>query len=84
MKAAGKQTEHKWEKLEGFDPDVVDYFGDGSLFIVDAPGHLFGHVNLLARIEEGRWVYLGGDCCHDIRILKGESDVAMYSDGCGG
>jgi glyoxylase-like metal-dependent hydrolase (beta-lactamase superfamily II) len=84
LKAAGKQTDHKWEKLDGFDLDVVDYFGDGSLFIVDAPGHLFGHVNLLARIGEESWAYLGGDCCHDVRILKGESDVAMYSDGCGG
>jgi glyoxylase-like metal-dependent hydrolase (beta-lactamase superfamily II) len=81
--AAKQQTEHKWEKLPGFDLNIVDYFGDGSVFIVDAPGHLFGHVNLLARVGEGRWVYLGGDCCH-VRILKGEKGVAMYSDGCGG
>jgi glyoxylase-like metal-dependent hydrolase (beta-lactamase superfamily II) len=82
--AAKQQTEHKWEKLPAFDLHVLDYFGDGSVYIVDAPGHLFGHVNLLARIAEGRWVYLGGDCCHDVRILKGEKGVAMYSDGCGG
>jgi hypothetical protein len=37
----------------GFGLDVVDYFGDGSVFIVDAPGHLFGHVNLLARVGRG-------------------------------
>lgn len=82
--AAEKQTEHQWEKLPGFGLDVVDYFGDGSVYIVDAPGHLFGHVNLLTRVGEGRWVYLGGDCCHDVRILRGEKDVALYSDGCGG
>jgi glyoxylase-like metal-dependent hydrolase (beta-lactamase superfamily II) len=82
--AAEQQNEHKWEKLPGFDLDVVDFFGDGSVYIVDAPGHLFGHVNLLARIAEGKWVYLGGDCCHDVRILEGEKGVAMYSDGRGG
>ncbi|KAE9380697.1 Metallo-hydrolase/oxidoreductase [Stipitochalara longipes BDJ] len=82
--AAKQQTSHKWEKLPGFGLDVVDYFNDGSVYIVDAPGHLFGHVNLLARAGEGRWVYLGGDCCHDVRILRGEKGIALYSDGCGG
>jgi hypothetical protein len=52
--AAKQQNEHKWEKLPGFDLDVVDFFGDGSVYIVDALGHLFGHVNLLARIAEGK------------------------------
>ncbi|KUJ11209.1 uncharacterized protein LY89DRAFT_239627 [Mollisia scopiformis] len=82
-KAAKQQTAHKWEPLADF-PAVVDYFGDGSVYVVDSPGHLIGHVNLLARISPTKWVYLGGDCCHDVRILTGESDVAMYDDGRGG
>lgn len=82
-KAAKQQTSHKWQPLADF-PAVVDFFGDGSLYIVDAPGHLTGHVNLLARISKTEWVYLGGDCCHDVRILTGEKDVALYDDDNGG
>ncbi|KAF8857438.1 hypothetical protein BDZ45DRAFT_674731 [Acephala macrosclerotiorum] len=82
-KAAKQQTDHIWKPLADF-PAVVDFFGDGSVYIVDSPGHLIGHVNLLARISSSKWVYLGGDCCHDVRILTGECDVAMYDDGHGG
>ncbi len=72
-----------WQPLAGF-PAVLDFFGDGSLYIIDSPGHLYGHVNLLARLEERRYVYLGGDCCHDPRILTGEKGIALYEDGRGG
>jgi len=72
-----------WRPLAGF-PFAIDFFGDGSLYVIDSPGHLYGHVNLLARIGEFKYVYLGGDCCHDPRILKGENDIAMYGDGRGG
>ncbi|KAK5382288.1 hypothetical protein LTR20_006080 [Exophiala xenobiotica] len=81
--AAGKQTGHAWKPFAGF-PATVDFFGDGSVYIVDSPGHLFGHVNLLAKTGPQKWVYLGGDCCHDPRILTGEKDVALYDDGHGG
>jgi glyoxylase-like metal-dependent hydrolase (beta-lactamase superfamily II) len=72
----------QWKPFAGF-PATVDFFGDGSVYVVDSPGHLFGHVNLLARVGPGKWVYLGGDCCHDPRILTGEKGVALYDDGHG-
>ncbi|KAI4910865.1 hypothetical protein J4E90_007121 [Alternaria incomplexa] len=75
--------ELEWKPLAGF-PASIDFYGDGSLFIIDAPGHLFGHINLLARTGPKRWVYLGGDCCHDPRILSGEKGIALYDDGKGG
>lgn len=81
--ASAKQTDHKWTPFAGF-PNTVDFFGDGSVYVVDSPGHLFGHVNLLARTAPTKWVYLGGDCCHDPRILTGEKDIALYDDGHGG
>lgn len=80
--AASAQTKHKWTPLFSF-PAAADFFGDGSVYIIDAPGHLFGHINLLCRTGPGKWVYLGGDCCHDVRILTGERDVALYDDGHG-
>ncbi|MCJ1301829.1 hypothetical protein MMC08_004630 [Hypocenomyce scalaris] len=81
--ASSLQTSHAWAPLAHF-PIAVDFYGDGSLYVIDSPGPLYGHVNLLARIGEGRWVYLGGDCCHDTRLLKGKREVAMYDDGKGG
>lgn len=75
--------EWKWQPLAAF-PAALDLFGDGSVWAIDSPGHLYGHVNLLARVGRGRWVYLGGDCCHDPRILRGERDFAIYDDGRGG
>lgn len=82
-KAFERQTAHVWAPLGPF-PATVDFFGDGSVYVVDAPGHLTGHVNLLARVAPGKWVYLGGDCCHDPRILTREKGIALYDDGCGG
>lgn len=78
-----QQTTHEWHPLGPF-PAATDLFSDGSIYIIDSPGHLIGHVNLLVRVSETKWVYLGGDCCHDIRILQGEKDIALYSDGHGG
>jgi hypothetical protein len=78
--SSSSQTTHTWSPLGPF-PYAADFFGDGSLYVIDTPGHLYGHVNLLARVAAGRWIYLGGDCCHDFRILSGEKDVAEYDDG---
>ncbi|KAI0097315.1 hypothetical protein GGR51DRAFT_553164 [Nemania sp. FL0031] len=72
-----------WQPFAGF-PRTVDFFGDGSVYVIDSPGHIYGHVNLLARISETKYVYLGGDCCHDTRILSGEKGIAEYDDGRGG
>ncbi|KAH5097392.1 hypothetical protein HBI38_157950 [Parastagonospora nodorum] len=82
-KAFHRQTTHTWKPLAGF-PAAIDFFDDGSLYVIDAPGHLPGHINLLARVAPGKWVYLGGDCCHDPRILSGEKGIALYDDGRGG
>lgn len=74
-----------WKPLPKFNLlNTLDLFDDGSLYIIDSPGHIYGHINLLARLGEKEYVYLGGDCCHDPRILAGEKDIAMYEDGHGG
>ncbi|KAF2027313.1 Metallo-hydrolase/oxidoreductase [Setomelanomma holmii] len=78
-----RKTGHEWKPLAEF-PATIDFYGDGSVYVIDAPGHLPGHVNLFARIGPKKWVYLGGDCCHDSRILSGEKGIALYDDGRGG
>ena len=72
-----------WKPFAGF-PRTIDFFGDQSVYVIDSPGHIHGHVNLLVRISEKKYVYLGGDCCHDTRILSGEKEIAEYDDGRGG
>ncbi|KAI1347839.1 hypothetical protein F5Y01DRAFT_307252 [Xylaria sp. FL0043] len=76
-------NEWSWQPFSGF-PRTIDFFGDGSVYVIDSPGHIHGHVNLLAHVGEKKYVYLGGDCCHDTRILSGEKEIAEYDDGCGG
>ena len=69
----------RWQRLAHF-PDAIDLFEDGSIYIISAPGHLQGHVNLLARTGPSSWTYLGGDACHDRRLLRGEAQIAEWAD----
>ncbi|KAI2634055.1 hypothetical protein GGS21DRAFT_519814 [Xylaria nigripes] len=71
-----------WRPFAGF-PATIDLFGDGSVHIVDCPGHIYGHINLLVRIALRKYAYLGGDCCHDVRIFTGERRIAEYEDQLG-
>lgn len=43
---------------------AFDYYGDGSLYIVDAPGHMLGHVAAMARVAPNSFVLFAGDACH--------------------
>ncbi|KAJ7130622.1 beta-lactamase-like protein [Mycena epipterygia] len=43
---------------------AVDYFGDGSFYLLDTPGHLPGHISALARVTPDSFVSLGGDTFH--------------------
>jgi len=74
-----------WQSLDILGlPSVFDVFHDGSLYIVHAPGHLPGHINLLASISDGRggtrWLYLAGDACHDRRIMRREKEIGEWED----
>lgn len=58
--------------------DAFDYFGDGSLYLLDAPGHSVGHICALARVttagdgnaEHDSFVFLGADACHHPGVLR--------------
>ncbi|KAH9858558.1 beta-lactamase-like protein [Lenzites betulinus] len=65
-----------WPALGPF-PHALDFYGDGSVYIVDAAGHVPGHLNVLARTSaDGAWLYLAADSAHDWRILRGEAGFA--------
>ncbi|KAH8712125.1 AhpD-like protein [Phaeosphaeriaceae sp. PMI808] len=70
-------------KASGTLPQTLDVFGDKSLLIVNAPGHLPGHINLLARTSDGNQIYMAGDACHDRRLLTGEKSIGEWIDAHG-
>lgn len=76
-----KSTE--WKPLGPF-PATLDFFGDGSVFVVDLPGHLPGHVGLLCRMNAEKWVMLCGDAYHDRRLLTGEKEIGEWEGKDGG
>jgi len=47
--------------------NAFDYFGDGSFYLLDSPGHAVGHLCGLARTTAGSkptFVFMGGDSSH--------------------
>ncbi|KAF8711694.1 Metallo-beta-lactamase superfamily, partial [Rhizoctonia solani] len=43
---------------------ALDYFGDGSFYLLDSPGHAIGHLCGLARTTPDTFVFMGADICH--------------------
>ncbi|KFA71278.1 hypothetical protein S40288_08481 [Stachybotrys chartarum IBT 40288] len=53
--------------------DAFDFFGDGSFYLLDAPGHAVGHICGLARTtagSESSFVFIGADACHHPGVLR--------------
>lgn len=48
--------------------DAFDYFGDGSFYLLDSPGHAIGHMCGLARVTSSpsSFIFMGGDICHHV------------------
>ena len=47
-----------------------DFFGDGSFYFLDVPGHAVGHMCGLVRTTESSFVLLGADACHFAGALR--------------
>ncbi|KAI1431466.1 beta-lactamase-like protein [Xylaria sp. CBS 124048] len=45
---------------------ALDYFGDGSFYLLDTPGHCIGHMCALARVTSSpdSFILMGGDAVH--------------------
>ncbi|KAI9934664.1 hypothetical protein MW887_000281 [Aspergillus wentii] len=43
---------------------AFDYFGDGSFYLLDTPGHATGHLCGLARTTQDTFIFMGGDIAH--------------------
>lgn len=48
--------------------DAFDYFGDGSFYLLDSPGHAIAHICGLARVTScpSSFILMGGDICHHV------------------
>ncbi|EAT87915.1 hypothetical protein HBI56_092930 [Parastagonospora nodorum] len=66
-----------WQQFGPFEK-AMDYFGDGSFWIIQAPGHMPGNCLAVARLESGHWVCLGSDCCHSRELLDGKCEIAEF------
>lgn len=58
-------------KIGGY--EALDYFGDGSFYLLNSPGHTVGHISALARVtagSESTFVLMGGDTCHDAGQMR--------------
>jgi glyoxylase-like metal-dependent hydrolase (beta-lactamase superfamily II) len=51
-------------KIGGF--DALDFFGDGSFYLLNTPGHDIGHISGLVRTTTSpdTFIFMGGDLCH--------------------
>lgn len=79
-----KLSTRHWLPLGTTLPHTIDIFSDGSLYLVNAPGHLPGHINLLVRTHPSQSsVYLAGDACHDMRLFHGTHSIATWQDDAG-
>ncbi|KAG8627632.1 hypothetical protein KVT40_005115 [Elsinoe batatas] len=56
------------------------HFESDLVYILDVPGHLPGHLNLLCRISPTKWLCLCGDAFHDPRLLTGEKGIGTWED----
>ncbi|CAK7202831.1 hypothetical protein SEUCBS139899_005558 [Sporothrix eucalyptigena] len=54
-----------------------DYFGDGSFYILDVPGHATGHICGLARTTPESFVFLGADAYHFAGVIRPTAYVPM-------
>jgi glyoxylase-like metal-dependent hydrolase (beta-lactamase superfamily II) len=52
--------------------DAIDYFGDGSFYFLDSPGHAIGHMCGLARVTSNpdSFILMGGDAIHHAGELR--------------
>ncbi|KAK7725867.1 hypothetical protein SLS63_007859 [Diaporthe eres] len=61
---------------------AFDYFGDGSFYLLDAPGHAVGHMCGLARVQSSpapAFVLMGADACHHPGVLRPSPHLPLPS-----
>lgn len=78
------QSESQFPAFEGLTRETIgnnhDLFGDGSVIIMETPGHTPGHASLLVNLPETGPVFLTGDLYHREESREGERVPAFNFD----
>lgn len=58
---------------------ALDYFGDGSFYLLDVPGHCVAHMNALARVSSNpdTFILMGADSYHHASQLRPSKGVPL-------
>jgi glyoxylase-like metal-dependent hydrolase (beta-lactamase superfamily II) len=67
------QGEGDWSEFQ-----VLDYWGDGSLILVDLPGHADGHYGFVLQTQEQRLFYIVDACWH-VQVMLDRSPLPWIS-----
>lgn len=67
-------------RIGGF--NAFDFFGDGSFYLLDTPGHAIGHLCGLARTstQPDTFIFMGGDLCHHSGELRPSPFLPLPGD----
>ena len=72
-----RTSKHKCLTIGGF--QAIDFFNDGSFFLLSTPGHTMSHISALARttysetevgVSASTFVFLGGDIAHHASVFR--------------
>ncbi|CAK5280873.1 unnamed protein product [Mycena citricolor] len=56
---------------------ALDYFGDGSFYLMNTPGHMSGHLTTLARTTSSSFIVLSGDTYHHSGQLRPRPELQV-------
>ncbi|KAK0710278.1 beta-lactamase-like protein [Lasiosphaeria miniovina] len=79
----------KWKTLTIGHFAAIDYFGDGSFYLLDAPGHTVGHLCGLARVtgngdsagnSRSSFILMAGDAYHHIGEIRPSQYLPLPRD----
>lgn len=67
------------KRLVNFDDSLsaIDYFNDGSFYLISTPGHAPGHLSGLARVTPSTFILMGGDVAHHGGEIRPTSQLPL-------
>ncbi|KAL1861553.1 hypothetical protein Daus18300_008816 [Diaporthe australafricana] len=54
---------------------AFDFWGDGSFWVLECPGHTGHHLGALCRTTPNSWVFMGADCCRLVNTYQNIRNV---------
>ncbi|KAL5342690.1 metallo-beta-lactamase superfamily protein [Aspergillus crustosus] len=59
---------------------AIDYFGDGSFYLLQTKGHTHYHVSALARTSASKFLFLAGDIAHHVGEFRPSTHLPLPND----